>query len=423
VGTASESLLTLLNDILDFSKIEARQMELDETNFDLRTTLERALELLAVKAEEALLELNCHIAMEVPTALVGDPVRLRQIIVNLTGNALKFTAQGEVAVSVAMEKEEEDTTFLHFSVADTGIGISPDQVGKIFDSFSQADSSPKRRYGGTGLGLAISKQLVEMMGGQIWVESELAKGTTFHFTARFGLGAADATGALRIKDLDLAEIPVLIVDDNPTNRLVLQEMTTSWGLQPSGAADQAEALSKMEEAFESGNPYRILLLDSKLRGTNGFEIASRIKDSPYGKDLKIIMLTVFDENDYIFEAILAGASGYMLKDEKPAKIYGAITEALDGGAPMSPPIATKALQLIKAQAGGTSEEAVKAFNLSKRELEILQHIAKGKNYQVIADEIFISAKTVRKHIENIYKKLQVHSKMEAVQLAMKHNIV
>jgi CheY-like chemotaxis protein/HPt (histidine-containing phosphotransfer) domain-containing protein len=327
VRTASESLLTLLNDILDFSKIEARQMELDETNFDLRTTLERALELLAVKADEAALELTCHIAPEVPTALVGDPVRLRQIVVNLAGNAIKFTEQGQVAVSVAREKDEEDAAFLHFSVSDTGIGISPDQLERIFDSFSQADSSPRRKYGGTGLGLAISKQLVEMMGGRIWVESELGKGATFHFTARLAVGRPDAGEALRIRELDLSEVPVLIVDDNPTNRLVLQEMTSSWGLQPSEAADQTEALSKIEEAFESGHPYQILLLDSKLRGTNGFEIAKRVKESPYGGDLKIIMLTSMGQKGDAAECAKWGISGYLVKPVKQSDLLDAIMMA------------------------------------------------------------------------------------------------
>ncbi|MBW1896169.1 MAG: response regulator, partial [Deltaproteobacteria bacterium] len=327
VKTAADSLLSLLNQVLDLSKIEARQLELDEIDFDLRTTIENAAEILAVKAQETGLDLTCHIKPDVPTALEGDPFRLRQIILNLASNAIKFTDEGQVIISVETEKKEGSTVFLHFHISDTGIGISPDMTETIFDSFRQVDGSTKRKYGGTGLGLAISKQLVEMMGGRIWVESGPGKGSTFHFTARFGLGAAWATEALRIKDLDLAEVPVLIVDDNPTNRLVLQEMTTSWGLQPSEAADQAEALSKIEEAFESGNPYRILLLDSKLRDTNGFEIATRIKESPYGGDLKIIMLTSMGQKGDAAECEKLGISGCLVKPVKQSDLLDAIVMA------------------------------------------------------------------------------------------------
>ena len=188
VKMAADSLLSLLNQLLDLSKIEARQLKLDDIDFDLRTTIEDAAEMLAVKAEETGLELTCHIKPDVPTALAGDPFRLRQIIVNLASNAIKFTDEGQVTISVETEKEEDSSVFLHFNVSDTGIGISPDMTETIFDSFSQVDGSTKRKYGGTGLGLAISKQLVEMMGGRIWVESEPGKGSTFHFTARFGLG-------------------------------------------------------------------------------------------------------------------------------------------------------------------------------------------------------------------------------------------
>ncbi|MBW1897266.1 MAG: response regulator, partial [Deltaproteobacteria bacterium] len=328
VRTASESLLTLLNDILDFSKIEAGALELDEIDFDLRTTLENALELLAVKAEAANLELTCHIKPNVATALQGDPVVLRQVMVNLTGNAIKFTEEGQVAVSVATEKEEDTSVVLHFMVTDTGIGISHDQTDTIFDSFRQADGSSKRKYRGTGLGLAISKQLVEIMGGRIWVESEPGKGSTFHFTARFGMSGEEATEALRIRDLDLGGIPVLILDHNATNRLVLREMTSSWGLEPSEAKDEKEAFAKIEASLDKGKPYQILLLDSRLSGMDGFEVAKSVRERLYGQDLKIILLTSMGKKGDAAECSKFGISAYLVKPVKQSDLLDAIMLAL-----------------------------------------------------------------------------------------------
>jgi PAS domain S-box-containing protein len=254
VKTSADSLLSLINDILDFSKIEARQLELEEIDFDLRTTLETATEMMAIRAHEKGLELACHIKPDVPTALMGDPVRLRQVILNLTVNAIKFTEKGEVVIHVDTEKEEDSSVLLHFMVSDTGLGVPPDKIDTIFESFRQADGSTTRKYGGTGLGLAISKQIVEMMDGRIWVEStadfglpiadfgienEKSKiknlkskmgrpGSVFHFTARFGLSHAEARETAHLRELDLSGIPVLIVDDNATNRLVFKEMRYGW---------------------------------------------------------------------------------------------------------------------------------------------------------------------------------------------------
>ncbi|MBW1770368.1 MAG: PAS domain S-box protein, partial [Deltaproteobacteria bacterium] len=243
VRFSSESLLTLLHDILDFSTIEVHQLELDETDFDLRTMLENVTDMLAVRADERGLQLICHIKPDVPTVLVGDPVRLRQIIVNVAENGIKFTEEGHVAISVETEKEGDSSVVLHFTVSDTGIGIPHDQTETIFEIFKQADGSTTRRYGGTGLGLAISKQLVAMMGGEIWVESELGKGSTFHFIVCFKLGRREEAESLRIRDLDLSGVPVLILDDNATNRLVLKEMMSSRGLESAEAADEKEAFA------------------------------------------------------------------------------------------------------------------------------------------------------------------------------------
>jgi len=346
--------LALLNDILDFSKIEARRLELEEIDFDLRTTLENAAELMAGRAEEAHLELTCHIKPDVPTALVGDPVRLRQVIVNLTGNAIKFTEEGEVVIRAETEREEDSSVLLHFMVSDTGIGIPPNKIDTIFEDFSQADGSTTRRYGGTGLGLAISRQLVEMMGGRIWVESPShcglpiaecrtktreseiqdpkskigGPGSTFHFTARFALSTQEVTDFLRVRELDLTGVPVLIIDDNATNRLILKEMTSSWGLVPGESVDGEEALAKIEEAFESGKPYRVLLVDLQMPKLDGFEVAKRVKESASGADVEIILLTSVGQKGDAARCKEGGISGYLVKPVKQSELFDAILMAL-----------------------------------------------------------------------------------------------
>ena len=246
---SADSLLALINDILDFSKIEAGKMELDAIDFNLRVTIENAVDTLALKAHEKGLELICHIRPDVPTALIGDPGRLRQIIVNIAGNSLKFTEKGEIVIQVEKESESDGSVKLHFMVSDTGIGIPQDKLTSIFTSFEQVDGSTTRQYGGTGLGLSITRKFVEMMGGKIHVESpnrfELeadsnirnrenhtgGPGSIFHFTIRFDLSRSKDTNVPHPKLQDLAGMPVLIVDDNYTNRILLQEMLKSWDLE------------------------------------------------------------------------------------------------------------------------------------------------------------------------------------------------
>jgi CheY-like chemotaxis protein/HPt (histidine-containing phosphotransfer) domain-containing protein len=360
VKMSADSLLALINDILDFSKIEAHQLELEEINFDLRTTLETATEMISVRAHEKDLELTCHIKPEVPTALVGDPGRLRQVIINLAGNSIKFTEKGEVVIQVETEKEEDSSVLLHFMVSDTGIGIPPDKIDKIFESFRQADGSTTRKYGGTGLGLAISKQIVKMMDGRIWVESPSdfrfsiddfrledspklknnlqssifnsqskgAPGSTFHFTARFGLSRVEARETARLRELDLSGMPVLIVDDNATNRLVFHEMTSSWGLVPTEAADGKEALAKIKKASDSKQPYRLLLLDLQMPGMDGFEVAKRVKEGPDEADVEIILLTSVGQKGDTARCKEVGISGYLVKPVKQSELLDAITMSL-----------------------------------------------------------------------------------------------
>jgi len=348
VKMSADSLLALINDILDFSKIEAGQLELEEIDFDLRTTLETATEMMAIRAHGKGLELACHIKPDVPTALIGDPVRLRQIIINLTGNAIKFTKEGEVVIHVDTEKEEDSSVLLHFMVSDTGIGIAPDKIDTIFESFRQADGSITRRYGGTGLGLAISKQVVEMMDGRIWVESPshfglpIADfGSTFHFTARFGLSHAEARETTRLRELDLSGMRILIVDDNDTNRLILCEMTSSWGLVPTDVRDGEKALAEIKRAFDSGSPYRLLLVDFQMPDMDGFEVARRVKESALKKDVEIILLTSVGEKGHAAHCKKVGISGYLLKPVKQSELLDAIYMALGHPTEQKIPVITR----------------------------------------------------------------------------------
>jgi two-component system sensor histidine kinase/response regulator len=339
---SADTLLALINDILDFSKIEVGKMELEAIDFNLRLTLENATDTLALKAHEKGLELACHIRPDVPTALIGDPGRLRQIIVNIAGNALKFTEEGEIVIQVEMESESDDSVKLHFMVSDTGIGIPQDKLDSIFKSFEQIDGSTIRKYGGTGLGLAITRQLVEMMGGEIHVESPNRSrleensntrnresrvggpGSIFHFTVCFGLSRSKAIGVPRPKPQDLSGMPVLIVDDNYTSRILLQEMISSWGLVPTITANGKEALDRFNKAFGSGTPYRLILLDVQMPELDGFDVAKIIKDSPSGKDVRIILLSSMGQRGDSDRCKEIGISGYLPKPIKQSELFDAI---------------------------------------------------------------------------------------------------
>ncbi|MBN1849555.1 MAG: response regulator [Deltaproteobacteria bacterium] len=324
VKISGDSLLAIINDILDFSKIEARKLNLDQIDFDLRHTLEDVMDIMALKAYEAKLILNCRILPDVPTALIGDPVRIRQVIVNLVGNAIKFTKQGEILIQVRTENEEGSQALLHFSVSDTGVGIAPDKLNAIFESFEQADGSISREYGGTGLGLAICKQLAHLMGGEIWVESELGKGSTFHFTACFPINGTEDIDRTVLNELNLSDTPILIVDDNQTNRFVLREMVATWGLKPSEASSGEDAILKTDTAYEAGKPYQVVLLDRAMPGMDGFTVAARIKERKSGQNLKIILLTSIGEKGDAARCREMGISGYLMKPVKQADLLDAL---------------------------------------------------------------------------------------------------
>ena len=290
VKTASDALLALLNDILDFSKIEAGRLDLDEIEFDLAETLGDTLQTLAVRATQKRLELAYHLPSDVPCGVVGDPARLRQIVINLVGNAIKFTETGEVVVDVSIEEIEAERVKLRFCVTDTGPGIAEEQQRAIFEVFHQGDASTARKHGGTGLGLAISSQLVAMMDGRLWVESELGKGSRFHFTAAFGL--CDEGAKREPADTSALEgLPVLVVDDNATNRMILGEMLASWRLRPKAVDGAASALAELRAAVGGGRGYRLAILDLMMPGVDGLSLAEAIHAEAAAEGLAMMLLS------------------------------------------------------------------------------------------------------------------------------------
>ncbi|HTU26396.1 MAG TPA: response regulator, partial [Pirellulales bacterium] len=290
VRQSADALLRLLNDILDFSKIEAGKLELESIAFDLRENLESTMQMLAMRAAEQETELACHLPPDLPSALLGDPGRLRQIVVNLCGNAIKFTKRGEVLLDVTQEERREHDIRLHFRVRDTGIGIPQEKQTVIFAAFSQADSSMSRQFGGTGLGLAISAQLVDLMGGRIWVESAPGQGSTFHFNAVFGLAPPTAQ-AQPCELADLAGLPVLVVDDNPTNLRILGEILSVAGLRPTLIDGSHNALAELNRAADAGRPYPLALLDLRMPDLDGFALAGALRAEQRFDPCKLILLT------------------------------------------------------------------------------------------------------------------------------------
>jgi signal transduction histidine kinase/CheY-like chemotaxis protein len=325
VKSSADSLLTIINDILDFSKIEAGRLELDPICFNLRDNLDEALRTLAVRAHEKNLELLCEWQADVPDYVVGDQVRIRQVIVNLLGNAIKFTQAGEVALEVAVEESTPEQVELHFTIRDTGIGIALENQKLIFDEFSQADGSMTRKYGGTGLGLTISARLVDAMRGRIWVESGLGRGSSFHFTAWFGA----AQRSMPVEDGQFPPgLPVLVVDDNLTNRRILTEMLRRWGMRPFSAASGVEALASTRRAFEAKDPFALIITDVHMPEMDGFELAAKLKQSPYGAGPVVLMLTSGERVGDIGRSRQAGVSNYLLKPVRREVLRDAIARAL-----------------------------------------------------------------------------------------------
>jgi signal transduction histidine kinase/DNA-binding response OmpR family regulator len=328
---SADALLAVINDILDFSKIEAGRLDLEAIEFDLRDSLGDMIKALALRAHKKHLELACHVLPDVPNAFIGDPGRLRQIIVNLVGNAIKFTERGEVEVTVRrlqISNQQSAICNLQFSVRDTGIGIAADKQRAIFEPFVQADGSTTRKYGGTGLGLAISMKLAEMMGGQLWLESELGRGSTFHFTAQFGLGTGTSNSGARAQPQDLKNLAVLVVDDNATNRLILEEILHNWRMRPTCVASGADALPAMRAAATRGDPFALILLDALMPEMDGFALAREIQQHPDLAGATIMMLSSADVGVDIKRCQELGIKRYLSKPIKQSELLDAIAKSI-----------------------------------------------------------------------------------------------
>jgi PAS domain S-box-containing protein len=331
VRSSGEALLSVINDILDFSKIEADKLELEELDFDLRATLEDVAELLAVSAHEKHLEFICRIDPDVHTFVRGDPGRLRQILINLGNNAIKFTSQGEVGIQVRLESETDGQIKVRFEVRDTGIGIPQDRIGLLFTAFQQVDASTTRRFGGTGLGLAISKRLAERMGGEIGVASVEGRGSTFWFTAVFDKQPRRERldGTL---PADLHGVRVLVVDDNATNRLVLAEQLASWGVRHAEAENAVRAVDMLRAARAEGDPFRVAITDMQMPDTDGESLGRAIKADSGLRDTHLVMMSSLGKRGDAKRLKDIGFSAYLTKPVKQSQLYDCLAMVLGGGA-------------------------------------------------------------------------------------------
>jgi two-component system sensor histidine kinase/response regulator len=322
VRRSGEALLAIINDILDFSKIEAGKMDLEVVDFDLRAAIEDVLDLLAERAASKGLELASVIHPDVATQVAGDPGRLRQILTNLVGNAVKFTAHGEVVVRTTLLEVTEDTTLLRLAVTDTGIGIAPEAQGRLFQAFSQADHSTTRKYGGTGLGLAISQRLAATMGGTIGVESIPGHGSTFWFTVRLGTRAPHEADLLTLPEL--RGVRVLGVDDHAVNRAILEAQLGAWGMQIDCVADGAAALARLRAAHAEGRPYALAILDYQMPGMDGLELAGAITAGPALAPTRLIMLSSVSHRGHGTAAQRAGIAAMLTKPVRQSSLFSCL---------------------------------------------------------------------------------------------------
>src|SRR3984893_8441461 len=341
VKLSAESLLSIINDILDFSKIEAGKLDMESIPFEMRESLGETMKALSYRAHQKGLELIYEVQPDVPEQLVGDPGRIRQIIVNLVGNAMKFTEHGEIFVSLERESEKPESARLHFAVKDTGIGIPAEKQSKIFEAFSQGDGSMARVYGGTGLGLAICTRLVGMMNGRIWVESELGKGSTFHFVISLGVQQGSPSRPSHLDPARLRNLHALIVDDNFTNRRVLHGMLSRWGMKPTAVDGGGAALQAIEVAKNAGNPFPLILLDGQMPEMDGFTLAEHIQKDSQLMNVTIMMLTSAGHLGDAARCRELGISAYLVKPIRQGELLDAICQVLDGTPQKQPALVTR----------------------------------------------------------------------------------
>ncbi len=381
--TSAHSLLRLINDILDFSKIEAGKLKLEIISFSLRECIGTMLKPLGVRAEQKGLELTADIAADVPDFLIGDPLRLRQILLNLTDNAIKFTAKGDVSLRVSVESADQAAHCLRFSVTDTGVGIPADKQTLIFDAFSQADGSTTRTYGGTGLGLAIALQLVEQMGGRIWIESVINQGTTFHFTAMLPLSPTAVPNISPVDPSRLQGLAVLVIDDNEINRRILFETFRHWQMRPALAESGEEGLRKMQQAAQAGSPFPLVILDGMMPEMDGFTVAEKIRDATGLAGATIMMLSSAMLEGAAKRCAELGVASYLLKPVPQLELLDAILAALgipvgveSGTNAHATEPATRSLHILLAE-DNLINRTVAAALLSKRG-HTLVHAVNGK---------------------------------------------
>jgi signal transduction histidine kinase/HPt (histidine-containing phosphotransfer) domain-containing protein len=378
VQCSSESLLTVINDILDFSKIEAGRLEVETTPFSLREVLGDALKSLAPQARKKALELACDISPQAPDALFADPVRLRQVVVNLVGNAIKFTQRGEVVIQVRTQSDEEGKAVFHFAVSDTGIGIAKEMQSAIFGSFLQADTSTTRIHGGTGLGLTISARLVELMGGRIWVESEPGKGSCFHFTARLGLQAG--AGAERIP-IDLEGLPILVFDDHPAGRRALVALLRWWNADVLEAGTGDLAVQLADRRKKAGEPLSLVLLDDTLPGVDSYSVATQIRQHLPATTSVVMMV------GSLARAGDGGTNGRsdafprLMKPLKESELMGAVRAAT---VPIRRETAPNPAPARSTRAGGALSILLVEDNLTNRRLA--QHVLERERHHVTVAE-------------------------------------
>ncbi|MHB8382358.1 MAG: hybrid sensor histidine kinase/response regulator [Candidatus Binataceae bacterium] len=325
-----DALLDLINGILDLARIESGRLSLEHAEFNLEDLANQTVETLAIRAHQKGLEMLAHLRPDVPVRLIGDRLRIRQILLNLIGNSVKFTETGQVMLTVEHDRESADPGDLHFSVSDTGIGIAKDKLEEVFASFTQADSSTTRQYGGSGLGLAIARRLVGLMGGRVWVESELGRGSVFHFTAHLQVPSAASAGTGAVPAVILTGTRVLVVDDNSTNRLILREMLSSRGAEVDEAENGPSALERIEHARTSGIPYKLILLDCRMPGMDGFEVAERIRAGAEQR-LTVLMLSSDGLKDQLNRVRELHLDAYLVKPVRRADLFAAIGATINPG--------------------------------------------------------------------------------------------
>jgi len=366
---AGSSLLQLINDILDLSKVEAGHIELESIEFDLSDLIEKAIEILAMRANEKGLELACHLALDVPCALTGDPNRLHQILVNLISNAIKFTDKGSVILEVTNDAAQGRPGAIHFIVRDTGMGIAQDKLSSIFERFTQADASIARRYGGTGLGLTISRQLAELMQGRIWAESIVGEGSTFHCAVRLGIKCGAKMPCLP-RSINLHGLRSLAVDDHPINRKILVETLSSWNAHVTAVGDGQQAVTALRQAVESSHPYGLLLIDCRMPGMDGFQVVDAIRRSDLAAGLTIIMMASDHWADDIARTYDLGLNGYLTKPIRRSDLLQTLSIAMDRarGVPVTSPlsrtplpVATRPLHILLVEDSPDNQVLVQSY--------------------------------------------------------------